>query len=164
MYQLEKTQLMIIMNNTSGTITNSRLSLIHQRKIQPGSDTEPSFSGSSAEYVSGKLVGNGDKPLSSIVNLLAMDLALWGLSKLLQHSLGYEGSWRLACKGKWQAYIDGGRGVGIPTIMGLALSSRKLPWEVENYFLYMEIWSQTSQLNLETSSGIGWSQYFTIYF
>ena len=73
-------------------------------------------------------------------------------------------SWRLACKGKWQAYIDDGRGVGIPTIMGLALSSRKLPWEVANYFLYMEIWSQMSQLDLETSSGVGWSQYFAIYF
>ena len=76
MYQSEKTQLMIIMSNTSGTITNSRLSLIHQRKIQPGSDVEPSFGGSSAEYVSVNLVGNRDKPLSSIVNLLAMDLAL----------------------------------------------------------------------------------------
>ena len=76
MYQSEKTQLMIIMKNTSGTITNSRLSLIQQRKIQPGSDVEPSFGGSSAEYVSVKLVGNGDKPLSLIVNLLAMDLAL----------------------------------------------------------------------------------------
>ena len=76
MYQSEKTQLMIIMNNTSGTITNSRLSLIHQRKIQPGFDIEPSFGGLSAEYVSVKLVGNGDKPLSLIVNLLAMDLAL----------------------------------------------------------------------------------------
>ena len=76
MYQSEKTQLMIIMNNTSGTITNSRLSLIHQRKIQLGSDAEPSFGGSSMEYVSVKLVRNGDKPLSSIVNLLAMDLAL----------------------------------------------------------------------------------------
>ena len=28
----------------------------------------------------------------------------------------------------------------------------------------MEIWSQTSQLNLETSSGVGWSQSFAIYF
>ena len=76
MYQSEKTQLMIIMNSTSGTITNSHLSLIHQRKIQPRSNAEPSFDGSSAEYVSVKLVGNGDTPLSSIVNLLAMDLAL----------------------------------------------------------------------------------------
>ena len=76
MHQLERTQLMIIMNKTSGTITNSRLSLIQQRKIQPGSNVEPSFAGLSAEYVSVKLVGNGDKPLSSIVNLLAMDLAL----------------------------------------------------------------------------------------
>ena len=94
MYQSEKTQLMIIMKNMSGTITNSCLSLTHQRTIQPGSDAEPSFSRSSAEYVSVKLVGDGDKPLSLIVNLLAIDLALWGLSKLLQHSLGYEGSWR----------------------------------------------------------------------
>ena len=76
MYQSEKTQLMIIMNNMSGTITNSCLSLIHQRKIQPGSDVEPSFGGSSVEYVSVKLVGNGEKSLSSSVNLLAMDLAL----------------------------------------------------------------------------------------
>ena len=76
MYQSEKTQLMIIMNNTSGTITNSCLSLIHQRKIQPGSDAEHSFGRSSAKYVSVKLVRNGEKPLSSIVNLLAMDLAL----------------------------------------------------------------------------------------
>ena len=76
MYQIEKTQLMIIMNNMSGTITNSRLSLIHQRKIKPGSNVEPSFGVSSAEFVSVKLVGNGDKPLSSIVNLLATDLAL----------------------------------------------------------------------------------------
>ena len=76
MYQSEKTQLMIIMNNTSGTITNSRLSLIIQRKIQPGSDAEPSFDGSSAEYVSVKLVRNGDKPLSLIFNLLATDLKL----------------------------------------------------------------------------------------
>ena len=76
MYQSKKTQIMIIMNNTSGTITNSHLSLIHQRKIQPGSDVEPSFGGSSVEYISVKLFGNGDKPLSSIVNLLTMDLAL----------------------------------------------------------------------------------------
>ena len=76
MYQSEKTQLMIIMKNTSGTINNSHLSLIQQRKIQPGSDAEPSFGGSLAEYVSVKLVRNGDKPLSSIVNLFAMDLAL----------------------------------------------------------------------------------------
>ena len=76
MRQLERTQLMIIMNKTSGTITNSRLSLIHQRKIQPGCDVEPSFDGLSAEYVSVNLVGNGDKPLSSIINLLAIDLTL----------------------------------------------------------------------------------------
>ena len=76
MYQSEKTQLMIIINNTSGTITNSHLSLIHQRKIQPGSDAKLSFGRSSAEHVSVNLVRNGDKPLSSIVNLLAMDLAL----------------------------------------------------------------------------------------
>ena len=76
MYQSEKTQLMIIMNNMSGTITNSHLSLIQKRKIQPGSDAEPSFGGSSAEYVLVKLVGNGDKPLSFIVNLLAVYLAL----------------------------------------------------------------------------------------
>ena len=76
MYQSEKTQLMIIMNNMSGTITNSRLSLIHQRKIQHGSYAEPSFGGLLVQYVSVKLVGNRDKPLSSIVNLLAMDLAL----------------------------------------------------------------------------------------
>ena len=67
---------MIIMNNTSGTITNSLLSLIHTRKIQPGSNVEPPFGWSSAEYVLLKLVGNGDKPLSSIINLLAIDLAL----------------------------------------------------------------------------------------
>ena len=76
MYQSKKTQLMIIMNNTSGTITNSCLLLIIQRKIQPGSDAEPSFGELSVEYVSVKLVGNGDKPLSSIINLLVMDLAL----------------------------------------------------------------------------------------
>ena len=47
-----------------------------RRMIQPGSDVEFSFDGSLAEYVSVKLVRNGDKPLSSIVNILAMDLAL----------------------------------------------------------------------------------------
>ena len=76
MYQSEKTQLMIIMNNTSGAITISRLSLMKQRMIQPSSDAEIFL----WKVVSGihftKLVGNGDKPLSSIVNLLAMDLAL----------------------------------------------------------------------------------------
>ena len=37
------------------------------------------------------------------------------------------GTSRLAYNGNGQAFIDGGEGVGIPIIMGLALSSRKLP-------------------------------------
>ena len=143
MCQSERTQLIIVKHEQyKWNYNRNRLLLMKQRMIQPGSKAEVFL----WQVVSGiclaKLVRNGDKSLSSIVNLLAMDLALWGLSKLLQHSFGYEGSWRLACKGKWLAYIDGGRGVGIPTIMGLALTSRKLPWEVENYFLYMEIRSQ----------------------
>ena len=37
------------------------------------------------------------------------------------------GTSRLAFNGNELAFIDGGRGVGIPIIVGLALSSRKLP-------------------------------------
>ena len=37
------------------------------------------------------------------------------------------GTSRLACNGNELAFIDGGRGVGIPIIVGLDLSSRKLP-------------------------------------
>ena len=47
--------------------------------------------------------------------------ALSAFSRLLR---ALEGS---LANGKWQAYIDGGRGVGMPTIVGLALSSRKVP-------------------------------------
>ena len=67
---------MIIMNKMSGTITNSRLSLIHTKENITWLCAEFSFGRSSAEYVSVKIVDDGDKPLSSIINLLAIDLTL----------------------------------------------------------------------------------------
>ena len=33
----------------------------------------------------------------------------------------------------------GKEGVGIPIIVGLALSTRKVPWEVENHFPSIEL-------------------------
>jgi len=36
-------------------------------------------------------------------------------------------------------------------IMGLALSSKKFPWEVANRFLFMEIHSQTTQLEIDSN-------------
>ena len=121
MRQSERTQIMIIMNKTSGTITNSRLSLIHTKE-----NTTWLWRWIFLwRVVSGihlsKARREWDKPLSSIVNLLATDLALWGLSRLLQHSLGYEGFWRLnhsAPSSMDEGYIyRGDEEVEIPTIV-----------------------------------------------
>ena len=61
--------------------------------------------------------------------LTMISLLGFGLKGMNQgsYSIRLLGTWRLACNGDEQAFIDGGRGVGIPIIMGLALSSRKVP-------------------------------------
>ena len=65
----------------------------------------------------------------AIVSLLGFGLR--ESRRLLQHkdmkALGNLEILELDCNGNGQAFIEGGRGVGIPIIMGLALSSRKIP-------------------------------------
>ena len=77
MRQSERTQFIIVKHEQyKWNYNRSRLSLMKQRMIQLGSDTEVFLWQVVSRIRLAKLFGNGDKPLSSIINLLAMDLAL----------------------------------------------------------------------------------------
>ena len=164
MRQSERTQLMIITNKTSGTITNSRLSLIHTkenttwlwrwillRQVASGICLGKACQGwGQASLFDRQSPCYGFGTMRTIKALAAF-FWLWRLLEIsLQREMASLYRW---WKGSWDPYNHGTS----PILKEASMRGGKLlPLHGDS--------KPTSQLKLETSLGIGWGQYSAIYF
>ena len=148
------------------------LLLINKREYNQVLTSNPPLAGWSATHALQSLLGMGNKPLSPWslgqesphlrFSLMGMKKASCSMSLAILRLWDLEfGAWRVELltslsKAKRKAYIERGEGDRIiHKIHGIGLIIRKLPWEVENYFPSMEIWSPTELTQARISSWIG---------